>query len=103
MSWFVRAVFRLPLPLLAVDDVMGNFCALDAGGDDVEFIWMFACYQWSMVRERVRELTLSELEFEEQAKIGCAVFVRFCPASRLYRERCVCRRGTQLSSFIEMG
>ena len=38
MSLFVRAVFRLPLPL-AVDDVIGNLCALVVAGDDVEFIW----------------------------------------------------------------
>ena len=56
VSWFVRAVFRLPLPLLAVDDVMGNFCGLVvAGGDDVEFIWMSAFNAGQ--RERVRELT----------------------------------------------
>ena len=56
VSWFVRAVFRLPLPLLAVDDVIGNFCGLVvAGGDDVEFIWMSAFNAGQ--RERVRELT----------------------------------------------
>ena len=59
VSWFVRAVFRLPLPLLAVDDVIGNFCALDAG-DDVEFIWMSAFN--AGLRERLRvDVTNSNL------------------------------------------
>ena len=52
VSWFVRAVFRLPLPLLAVDDVIGNFCALDAG-DDVEFIWILAINAGQRESERV--------------------------------------------------